>query len=129
MPGAAALGLAAEAPPLPPLVFNGVVGQRYKVHLKKGFNLRDPEGTNPNIYYFIGTYVGSEPNPAGQIMHAFGDVVFDNGFAVETFRIWDHLFIEKYAAVPNREGGSRKRRSRRQQHRNKRRSTRGGRRA
>ena len=111
MPGAAALGLAADAPFLPPLAFNGVIGQRYKVHFKKGFNGEDLEGTNPNRYYFIGTYEGAEPD-ADLIMHVFTDINFASGIITYRFRIADHLFGVRYEAVPNREGGARKRRAR-----------------
>jgi len=117
--------------------FHGIVGQRYKLHWRKGDDPNDPEGKNPNRFFLSGVYAGTDTftNPYDGVtvlIHIFNECTYpDPGYAgPPTRRLNDFTFANRIL-IPVKEvaAGGRRKRTRRQQRRNKRRSTRGGRRA
>jgi hypothetical protein len=111
--------------------FNGVVGQRYKLHRAKGYDSGNMEGKDPNRFFFSGVYAGSEVrvNPIGEpyVYHVFNDCVWPPGIhGVATKILSDLNFIENGRLIAVKEvSGGRRKRTRRQQRRHKRRLTRG----
>ncbi len=108
--------------------FNGIVGQRYKLHRAKGYDSGNMEGKDPNRFFFSGVYAGTQVsvNPAGVslLFHLFTDCVWPPGVSGSaTKSVLDLGFSEGVLiAVKEASGGRRKRT--RHQRRHKRRLTR-----
>jgi hypothetical protein len=107
-----------------------VVGQRYKIHYKKGFNVGDREGKDPNRYFFVGTLSEARPGRyAGTTEFVFTDVTYMNGTTAPQHTVHDYAFFGEMStlvAAPftNNEGGRRRRRNTRKRNTRRRRNTR-----
>jgi len=92
-----------------------VVGQRYKFHWKKGYNLEDREGKDPNRYYFSGTYTGTQahPLPDGSTMtyHYFSSV--EDPYGTRPSMSVSDATLDHLVPVKMTSGGRRRRASRR----------------
>jgi hypothetical protein len=85
--------------------FVGEVGQRYKIHYKKGRNFENMEGKDPNRYDFSGVYAGIMQG-LPYLAHRFTDVTYMDGSEAMEMMLMDNLFDSTY--TPVKQGGRRR---------------------